>query len=95
MRKYINCHCKHSLYPIACGILSIVSPKIDFRCLINTSSERPMSKLSENHRINVIGPTELNLWPFKDALFNARSPSFLKVLELALRSYVVVKRVYN
>ncbi len=39
----------------------------------NTSSERPLSKLSENH---VIGPTELKLWPFKDALFNARSPSF-------------------
>ncbi len=42
----------------------------------NTSSERPLSKLSENHKINVIGPTELKLWPFKDALFNTRSPSF-------------------
>ncbi len=41
-------------------------PKIDF----NTSSERPLSKLSENHKINVIGPTKLKLWPFKDALFN-------------------------
>ncbi len=33
----------------------------------NTSSERPLSKLS------VIGQ---HLWPFKDALFNSRSPSF-------------------
>ncbi len=32
---------------------------------LNTSSERPLSKLSENHKINVIGPTELKLWPFK------------------------------
>ncbi len=39
----------------------------------NTSFERSLSKLSENHKINVIGPTELKLWPFKDALFNARS----------------------
>ena len=31
----------------------------------------PLSKLSENHKINVIGPTELKFWPFKDALFNA------------------------
>ncbi len=31
----------------------------------NAESERPLSKLSENHKINVIGPTELNLWPFK------------------------------
>ncbi len=33
----------------------------------NTSSERPPSKFSENHKINVIGPTELKLWPFKHA----------------------------
>ena len=32
----------------------------------NISSERPLSKLSENHKINVIGPTELKLWPFKE-----------------------------
>ncbi len=37
----------------------------------NISYERPLSKLSENHNINVIGPTELKLWPFKDARFNA------------------------
>ena len=37
----------------------------------NTSSERPHSKLSENHNINVIGQTEQKLCPFKDALFNA------------------------
>ena len=43
---------------------------------LNTSSERPLSKLSENLKIYVIGPTELKLWPFKDALFNARSTSF-------------------
>ncbi len=36
--------------------------------IFNTSSERPFSKLSENHKINVIGPTERKLWPFKDAL---------------------------
>ncbi len=36
---------------------------------LNTSSERPISKLSENHKINVIGPTKLKLWLFKDALF--------------------------
>ena len=36
-----------------------------------TSSERPLSKLSENHKMNVIGPTEPKLWPFKDALLNA------------------------
>ncbi len=40
-----------------------INRPIDF----NTSSERPPSKLSENHKINVIGPTELKLWPFKDA----------------------------
>ncbi len=40
--------------------------------IFNTSSERPLAKLSENHKINVIRPTELKLWPFKDAdLFNA------------------------
>ena len=37
----------------------------------NISSERPLSKLSENHKINIIGPTELKLPSFKDALFNA------------------------
>ena len=31
----------------------------------NTSFERFFSKLSENHKINVIGPTKLKLWPFK------------------------------
>ncbi len=31
----------------------------------------------------IIGPTELKLWPFKDASFNARSPSFL-ILESSL-----------
>ncbi len=35
--------------------------------IFKTSSERPLSKLSENH---VIGPTEQKLWPFKYALFN-------------------------
>ncbi len=37
----------------------------------NTSFESSLSKLSENHKINVIGSTELKLWPFKDASFNA------------------------
>ncbi len=32
--------------------------------LFNSLSERPLSKLSENHKINVIGPSELKLWPF-------------------------------
>ena len=27
---------------------------------VNTLSERPLSKLSENHKINVFGPTELS-----------------------------------
>ncbi len=36
--------------------------------IFNASSERPLSKLSENHKMNVIGPTELKLWPFKDAV---------------------------
>ncbi len=36
-------------------------PKIHF-C---TSSERPLSKLPESHKINVIGMTELMLCPFK------------------------------
>ncbi len=40
---------------------TITSPEYTF----NTSSERPLSKLSENHKINVIGPTKLKLWPFK------------------------------
>ncbi len=40
--------------------------------IFNTSSEKHLSKLSKNHQINVIGPTEPKLWPFKDALFNAR-----------------------
>ncbi len=35
------------------------------------SFERPLSKLSENHKMNLIGPTELELWPFKVTLFNA------------------------
>ncbi len=39
----------------------------------NTSSERPFSKLLKNHKINVIGPTELKLWSFKDSSFNAVS----------------------
>ena len=34
----------------------------------NTSSERPFSKLSENHKINVIGPTKLKFWPFENAI---------------------------
>ncbi len=34
----------------------------------NTSSERFLSKLSENHKINIIVPTKLKLWPFKYAL---------------------------
>ncbi len=33
----------------------------------NTPFERFFSKLSEH---NVIGQTQLKLWPFKDALFN-------------------------
>ena len=31
----------------------------------NTKSEKPISKLSENHKNNVIGPTEQKLWPLK------------------------------
>ena len=34
-------------------------PKIDLD--FKTSSERPLFKFSENHKINVIGPTELKL----------------------------------
>ncbi len=49
-------------------------PKIDVD--INTSSERLLSKLLENQKINVIRPTELRLWPFKDAQFNAVSTVF-------------------
>ena len=33
----------------------------------NSSSERAHRKLSENHKTNDIGPTELELWPLKDA----------------------------
>ena len=36
--------------------------------------ERPRSRLSENHKINVIGRTVLKLWPFKDSLFNTLGP---------------------
>ncbi len=36
-------------------------PNIDF--LLYTLSERPLSKLSENHKIYVIRPTVLKLWP--------------------------------
>ncbi len=39
----------------------ILSKTVDF----NTSYERPLSKLSENHQFNVIGQTELKVWPFK------------------------------
>ncbi len=46
------------------GMLAIILLKI-----FNASSERPLSKLSENHKINVIGPSELKLWPFKDAQY--------------------------
>ena len=35
-----------------------------------TPIEKSLSKLSENHKINVIRGTELKLWPFKDDLFN-------------------------
>ncbi len=41
----------------------------------STSSERPLSKLS-----SVIGPTELKLWPFKDASFNFPPPPKLIIL---------------
>ncbi len=46
--------------------------------IFNTSSERPSSKLSENHKINIFRPTELKLWPFKKMLYLTlgRSPSF-------------------
>ncbi len=37
-------------------------------------SERPLFKLSENHKITVIGPTKLKILPFKNALFNATAP---------------------
>ncbi len=40
---------------------------IDFK----TPFKRARSKLSENRKINVIGPTELKLWPFKDEPVNA------------------------
>ncbi len=41
------------------------------RLLILTHRLKVLSlKVSENHKINVFGPTELKLWPFKDALFN-------------------------
>ena len=37
---------------------------------LSIPSERALSKLSENHKINVIGPTELKLWPFKGVSLN-------------------------
>ena len=40
---------------------------------LNTSFERPLSKLSENHKINAIGQMELKLWPFKDACAKPKS----------------------
>ncbi len=46
----------------------------------NISLERPLSKLSENQKINFIGPTELKLWPFNDAclqLFTAPSSIYI------------------
>ncbi len=46
------------------------------KIIVNTSSERPLSKLSEIHKISIIVPTELKLWPFKNALFNAMALSF-------------------
>ncbi len=53
----------------------------------DASSElRPLSKLSENQKIIVIGPREIKLWPVKDTLFNAtstcRSPSFCFILKV-------------
>ncbi len=41
------------------------------RLLVLTQHLNPLFKLSENHKINIVGPTELKLWPFKGALFNA------------------------
>ncbi len=46
------------------GMLAIILLKN-----FNALSERPLSKLSENHKINVIRPSELKLWPFKDAQY--------------------------
>ena len=56
------------------SILSKTGPKQTFD--FNTLSERPISKLSENQEINVIGLTELKLWPFKKKI--------IRVLELPL-----------
>ena len=55
-----------------------IVPKYTFN--FNTSSERPLSKLSENDKINVIGPTELKLWPFKDTLFKLCSNQIIIVI---------------
>ncbi len=52
--------------------------------IFNTSSERPISKLSENHKINVIGPTELKLWLFKDT-YNISRVNFIAARESTLR----------
>ena len=47
------------------GYFVKTGPKLTFD--FNTLSERPFSRLSKNHKIYMIGPTELKLWPFKDA----------------------------
>ncbi len=45
--------------------------RLDFKT--RDFKSRAYCKLSENPKINVIGPTELKLWPFEDAPCNARS----------------------
>ncbi len=44
--------------------LSKTGPKCTWTFDFNTSSERPISKLLENPKINVIGPTELKLYNY-------------------------------
>ncbi len=58
----------HGLY-IYMYIAWYLSKTGRIRLLILTHHlKRPLSKHSENHKINVIGPTKLKLWLFKDAL---------------------------
>ncbi len=45
------------IYPMVFLLKQAQKLTFDF----NTSSERPLSKLSENHKINVIGPVELKV----------------------------------
>ncbi len=43
---------------------------------LNTSFERSLSKLPENHKILDIGPTEFKLWLLKDVQLQPPPPQF-------------------